>query len=85
MKITKTLVENLEDVVKQIGYTIRYEKGNFIGGYCKVENQKLVLLNKYLPLEGRGLTLIELLGELNPAPEQLTDDQNKLMSKILKP
>jgi hypothetical protein len=85
MKITKTLVENLEDVVKQIGYTIRYEKGNFIGGYCKVENQKLVLLNKFLPLEGRGLTLIELLGELNPTPDQLTDDQNKLMTKILKP
>ncbi|MDW8333680.1 MAG: hypothetical protein RMM53_05655 [Bacteroidia bacterium] len=82
MRITKGLVENLETVFKQIGYTLRYEKGNFIGGYCMVENQKLVLLNKYLPLEGRGLTLIELLSELNPPPELLTEEQKKLLSKI---
>jgi hypothetical protein len=82
MRITKGLVESLEGVVKQIGYTLRYEKGNFVGGYCMVENQRLVLLNKYLPLEGRGLTLIELLSELNPPPELLTDEQNRLMSKI---
>ncbi len=82
MKISKSLVESLEGMVKQIGYTLRYEKGNFVGGYCMVENRRLVLLNKYLPLEGRGLTLIELLSELNPSPEMLTDEQKKLMSMI---
>jgi hypothetical protein len=48
MKTEKLLLE-LEDLVKQIGYTIRKEKGTFRGDSCIMEGEKLVVLNKNKP------------------------------------
>lgn len=48
MKIEKLLLE-LEELVEQLGYTIRKEKGTFRGDSCVMEGQKLVVLNKKKP------------------------------------
>lgn len=48
MKTEKLLLE-LEDLVEQLGYTIRKEKGTFRGDSCVMEGQKLVVLNKKKP------------------------------------
>lgn len=48
MKSEKLLLE-LENLVEQIGYTIRKEKGTFRGDSCIIEGDKLVVLNKKKP------------------------------------
>lgn len=48
MKTEKLLLE-LEELVEQLGYTIRKEKGTFKGDSCVMEGQKLVVLNKKKP------------------------------------
>ncbi|PAU95363.1 hypothetical protein CK503_03985 [Aliifodinibius salipaludis] len=48
MKTEKLLLE-LEELVEQLGYTIRKEKGTFQGDSCVMEGQKLVVLNKKKP------------------------------------
>lgn len=48
MKNEKLLLE-LEDLVEQLGYTIRKEKGTFRGDSCVIEGDKLVVLNKKKP------------------------------------
>lgn len=48
MKTEKLLLE-LEELVEQLGYTIRKEKGTFRGDSCVMEGQKLVVLNKKKP------------------------------------
>jgi hypothetical protein len=47
----ETLVEELEKLVEQIGYTIRKERGTFQGSHCIVEGDKLVVINKSRPIE----------------------------------
>jgi len=44
----------LETTIKELGYTIRYEKGNFLGGECRLREDKVVVVNKFLPLEGKS-------------------------------
>jgi len=46
---TEKLILELEELVEQLGYTIRKEKGTFRGDSCVMEGQKLVVLNKKKP------------------------------------
>jgi hypothetical protein len=43
----------------------------------------VVVLNKFLQLEGRINTLIDLIPQLNIIPEQLDTDTNKLYQELI--
>lgn len=42
------LIQDLETVAAQLGVTLRYEKGDFEGGFCVLREQKLLVVNKRL-------------------------------------
>ncbi len=44
-----TLIQELETVAEQLGVRLRYEKGDFEGGFCVLRDQKLLVVNKRLP------------------------------------
>lgn len=46
---TEQLLLELEQLVEQVGYAIRKEKGTFRGDSCVMEGEKLVVLNKKKP------------------------------------
>ncbi|NTW83396.1 MAG: hypothetical protein HGB36_08530 [Chlorobiaceae bacterium] len=56
----------LESTIKSLGYSLRYEKGNFLGGDCRVRQDNVVVVNKFLPLEGKIYTLAQVIGKINP-------------------
>ena len=43
-----TLIQELEQLTQQLGLRIRYEKGDFEGGYCIVRDEKVLVVNKRL-------------------------------------
>jgi len=43
------LLQDLESVAGQLGVSLRFEKGDFEGGYCILKEQKLLVVNKRLP------------------------------------
>lgn len=83
MRPTKSLQEKLTAVLKSLSYHVRYERGNFQGGYCIVHDQKTIVINKFHPLEGKINTLIDIIRELDVDPQQLPEDQQKLVHKVL--
>lgn len=40
------LITDLEQVALQLGITVRYEKGDFEGGFCVLKESRVVLVNK---------------------------------------
>ena len=44
----EALIQELHEVASQLGVTIRYERGDFEGGYCILRDQKLLLVNRRL-------------------------------------
>ena len=50
----------------------------FQSGYCILEERKVVVLNKFLQLEGRINTLIDIIRSLNIDPELFTPEARKL-------
>jgi hypothetical protein len=50
---TKQLLAELEEVVQRLGYKLRYEKGNFEGGYCLLKESRLFVINSRSEAEKR--------------------------------
>jgi len=44
----ETLLRELEEIATQLGIQVRYEKGDFEGGYCVLKDQKTLVVNKRL-------------------------------------
>jgi hypothetical protein len=42
------IVGELEELARQCDINIRYEKGDFEGGFCVLKDQKVVVVNKRL-------------------------------------
>lgn len=59
-KLTK-----LENIVKDRGYTLRYEKGSFDSGHCIVNERKIIIINKFFRLPAKIETLTEIIEKLN--------------------
>ena len=83
MKFTQTTLDKIERVLDEVGYIVRYERGNFQSGYCILEQKKVVVLNKFLPLEGRISTLIDIIPQLKITPETLSPDVRRIYDDIL--
>ena len=83
MKYTQTTLDKLETIPEQSGYVLRYERGTFQSGYCILEEKKVVVLNKFLQIEGRINTLIDLIPELDINTDMLTDESKKLYLDII--
>lgn len=50
MKLNQ-ICDELIDLVKQSGYTVRRENGSFRSGDCLLNNEKLIIINRSTPLE----------------------------------
>jgi hypothetical protein len=83
MKYTQTTLNKIEKLVEELNYVIRYERGTFQSGYCILEQKKVVVLNKFLTLEGRINALIELIPQFNIDPETLSPESKKVYQDIM--
>ena len=83
MKFTQTTLDKIERVLDEAEYIVRYERGNFQSGYCILEQRKVVVLNKFLQLEGRISTLIDIIPQLRVIPEMLTPETRKVYDEVL--
>lgn len=83
MKYTQATLDKIEKVLDEGHYVMRYERGSFQSGYCILEEKKVVVLNKFLQLEGRINTLMDLIPQLSIDPETLTPDTRKLYLEIM--
>ena len=65
MKHNSTTLKKLEAVLEAFGYTVRYEKGNFLSGYCilqqREERSKVVVVNKFFETTARVGALLDIL------------------------
>ena len=83
MKYTQTTLDKIEKIIAETGYIVRYERGTFQSGFCILEDRKVVVLNKFLPFEGRINTLIDLIPQLKVDANTLTPESRKVFGDIM--
>ena len=83
MKFTQATLDKIEAILDEAEYVLRYERGNFQSGYCILEQKKVVVLNKFLQLEGRISTLIDLIPQLKVDPDIFSSDVRRTYNDVL--
>lgn len=61
MKYNAGMLKKVEDIFREGGYTVRFEKGNFQNGYCILEKRRVVVINKFHEVEAKINSMIEIL------------------------
>ena len=82
MKYTQNTLDKIEKVAEESGYVIRYERGNFQSGYCILQEKRVVVLNKFLLLESRISTVMDLIPQVNISYDALTAESQKLYDEV---
>ncbi len=82
LKYSKQFQKKLENIFPDIGYKLRFEKGNFKSGFCILKNEKVVIINKYYTTEGKINTIIKILNSLNYSSDKIQEENLKILSKI---
>ncbi|WP_240646546.1 hypothetical protein [Chitinophaga rhizosphaerae] len=83
LKSTPANLAKLEKIFDEAKYIIRYEKGTFNSGYCILEHKKVVVVNKFLNVEGRINTLLDILPSIALEEGFLTPESQKLYRQVL--
>lgn len=81
-KYTPTALKKIEQIYDEAKYLVRYEKGNFASGYCVLEHKKVVVVNKFLNVEGRINALIEILPSILVDPDIFSGESLKLLDQL---
>ncbi|MBC6994301.1 hypothetical protein QWY85_09750 [Neolewinella lacunae] len=84
LPMTKPNLKKLEVLAKELGYTVRYEKGNFQSGYCLVESRRVAIINRFFDTEGRINVLFDILSQFRPDETtlELSEPSAKLWKKL---
>jgi hypothetical protein len=83
MKLNQTTLDKLEAILEESGYIVRYERGTFQSGYCILEQRKVVVLNKFMQMEGRINTMLDLIPQLIISFDALTVESQKLYEEVM--
>jgi hypothetical protein len=81
-KYTPNTLKKLEQLYEEARYIIRYEKGNFNSGYCVLEERRVVVINKFLSIEGRINALVEILPNITVNEEELSGEMQKWYKQL---
>jgi len=60
----KQILAELDELAQKLGYTVRFEKGNFKGGYCLLKESKLLVVNSRNDHERRITIISKSLKEI---------------------
>jgi hypothetical protein len=83
--------EEFEALADKLGYTIRFEKGDFVGDACRINKDKVIIINRKTPLKHQNyafsrifasedLSQVSILPILRSMIEEVVDSADDLIT-----
>lgn len=82
IRYSQSYLNKLEDLISETDYVLRYEKGNFKPGYCIIREKKVIIVNKYYPVDGKISCLLEIIKQINISGANLSEKNQKLYASL---
>lgn len=76
------IVEDLKSIAAQLGAEVRFEKGDFKGGYCILNDNKVIVINKMANLQRKVMVLSMALKELGVDQIYLTPRLREIIDEM---
>ncbi len=78
----ESILQDLKNLASQMGATVRFERGDFKGGYCILKESKIIVLNKLSNLQRKVITLSAALTELGIDEMYLTPRLREVIEEM---
>jgi len=78
----EVIVQELKSIADQLGAEVRFEKGDFKGGYCILKDSKVIVINKMTNLQRKVLVLSMALKELGVDKIYLTPRMREIIEEM---
>jgi hypothetical protein len=75
-------IQELKALAVQLGAEVRFEKGDFKGGYCLLKESKVIVINKMANLQRKAMILSMALKELGIDEIFLTPKLRELINEM---
>jgi len=76
------VIEELKALASQLGATVRFEKGDFKGGYCLLKDSKVIVINKLANTQRKAIILSEALKDLGVENIYLTPKIREIINQM---
>ncbi len=83
------MLKELETLAASSGIVVRYEKGDFEGGFCVLKAERLIVVNKKLPPAKKASVLAQGVAEigiedryLKPAVREYIEEE---LARVVRP
>ncbi|MDP2189597.1 MAG: hypothetical protein Q8J69_13035 [Sphingobacteriaceae bacterium] len=81
-KSSPAYLKKLEQLFKEAGFVLRYEKGSFKAGHCLLLDQQVVIVNKFYTTETKINALSDIAHGLHWEDEALSPESKKVLHEI---
>ena len=76
------ILQDLKALAGQLGASVRFEKGDFKGGYCILKESKVIVINKMTNLQRKVMILSAALKELGVDKIYLTPKIREIIDEM---
>ncbi|MGA8265023.1 MAG: hypothetical protein WB779_11320 [Ignavibacteriaceae bacterium] len=76
------IIQDLKALAAQLGAEVRFEKGDFKGGYCLLKENKVIVINKMANLQRKVMILSMALKELGIDEMYLTPRMREIIDEM---
>jgi hypothetical protein len=76
------ILQDLKALASQLGAEVRFEKGDFKGGYCLLKENKVIVINKMANLQRKVMILCLALKELGIDQIYLTPRMREIIDEM---
>ncbi len=76
------IILDLKALAAQLGAEVRFEKGDFKGGYCLLKENKVIVINKMANLQRKVMILSVALKELGIDEIYLTPRMREIIDEM---
>ncbi|MFN3528447.1 MAG: hypothetical protein ACK417_00820 [Bacteroidia bacterium] len=81
-KSSPAYLKKIEQLYKEAGFKLRYEKGSFKAGACLLREQQVVVINKFYTVDVKIAALCDIARTLQWEEELLSSESSKLLKEV---
>lgn len=87
---TQSSLNKLEDLLNALGLKVRYERGSFKSGTCVLQNENILVVNRFSDMEVKIRSMIQVIQglelsestELDPKQQKLYYSLSQMTLKL---
>ncbi len=78
----EAVLDDLKSLATQMGAKVRFERGDFKGGYCLLEENKMIVINKLSTTQRKIMILSSALKDLGIDDVYLTPKLREIIEEL---